>query len=143
MAVKSYPPKLSANRFFAILKCIHFSDRKCADKAKPLSHLFMFSAAIHELTTTLIDIGGICALDECLLLYEGRLYFKQYIKTKRSLFGLKMFCLCPSDPKFYGYTYNFALYIGKDIYNISHIPQTDNLTISKRVVVYLLQNLFD
>lgn len=101
----------------------------------------MFFAGICRLTTMLIDIGDICALDECLLLHKILLHFKQYIKTKRSRFGLKMSCLYPSDAKFCGYTYNFALYIVRDIYNVPHISQTDNLTISEKVIVYLLQNL--
>lgn len=134
---------MSRNRFFSILKFIRFSDPKHGDKNKPLSRLFMFFAEIRDITTTLIDIGDICALDECLLLYKGRLHFKQYIKTKRGRFGLKLFCLCPSNPQLRGHTYNFALYIGKDIYNIEHIPGTEHLTMSERVVVYLLQNMLD
>lgn len=102
----------------------------------------MFCAAIRKLTTTLIDIGDISALDECLLLYKGRLHFRQYIKTKRSRFGHKKFCICTSNTKFREYTFSFALYIGRGIYNISHTPQTENFSISIRVVVYLLQNLF-
>ncbi|GBM34559.1 hypothetical protein AVEN_77524-1 [Araneus ventricosus] len=56
---------------------------------------------------------------------------------------MKMFCLCPSDPRLRGYTYNFALYIGKDIYDVSHIPGTADLTMSEKVVVFLLENILD
>lgn len=91
----------------------------------------------------LIDIGETSAIDECLLLYKGRLHFRQFIKTKRARFGLKLFCHCPSDPRLRGYTYNFSLYIGKDIYNIDHIPNSASLSMSEKVVVYLCQNLLD
>jgi len=33
-------------------------------------------------------------IDESLLLFKGRCYFKQYIPSKRSRFGIKSFVLC-------------------------------------------------
>lgn len=113
------------------------------NREKPITRLGSFFAYIRENTTLLIDPGEICAIDECLMLYKGRLHFKQYIKNKRSRFGIKLFCLCPSDPKFRGYTYSFGLYIGKDVYDVRHIPGTEVLSMSERVVVYLMQNLLN
>lgn len=100
----------------------------------------MFFAYLRENTTLLIDVGKICAIDECLMLYKGRLHFKQYIKTKRARFGLKLFCLCASAAEVRGYTYNFSLYIGKDIYDVSHIPGGEELSMSERIIIHLLQN---
>jgi hypothetical protein len=54
-----------------------------------------------------------------------------------------MFALCPSNPEFRGYTWNFCLYVGKDTFDVSHIPDTENLTISERIVVYLAQSLLN
>jgi hypothetical protein len=92
---------------------------------------------------TIVDPGPVFAIDEHLMLYEGKLHFRQYIKSKRSRFGIKMFPLCPSNPEFRGYTWNFCLYVGKDTFDVSHIPDTENLTISERIVVYLAQSLLN
>lgn len=83
------------------------------------------------------------AIDECLMLYKGRLHFRQYIKDKRSRFGLKLFCACPSDERFQGYTWNFSLYIGKDIYDIPLYSDSSSLPVSERIVVFLAQNLLE
>ncbi|CAH1959610.1 unnamed protein product [Acanthoscelides obtectus] len=134
---------MSRDRFLSIMKFLRFSDPKATDPSRPMTRLAMFFAFIKENTMIAIDPGETFALDECLMLYKGRLHFKQYIKSKRSRFGIKLFALCPSDPKFRGYTYSFALYIGRDIYNVAHIPGTDALSMSERVVVYMLSNLLD
>ena len=45
-------------------------------------------------------------IDESLVLFKGRLLFKQYIKTKRSRFGIKMFELATTD----GILLDFMIY---------------------------------
>lgn len=51
----------------------------------------------------------ILSLDESLLLFRGRLSFRQYIKGKKAKYGIKFFELCSSD----GYVYNIEIYKGK------------------------------
>jgi len=53
------------------------------------------------------------SVDESLLLWKGRLVFKQYLPLKRSRFSIKLFKLCESST---GYTYRFhvPVYVGKD-----------------------------
>lgn len=40
------------------------------------------------------------AIDESLVLWKGRLSFKQFIKTKRHRFGIKIFVLCDVETDF-------------------------------------------
>lgn len=40
------------------------------------------------------------AIDESLVLWKGRLSFKQFIKTKRHRFGIKIFVLCDVEADF-------------------------------------------
>lgn len=54
---------------------------------------------------------------------------------------IETFFLCAKHPKFRGYTYNFSLYIGKDIYSFEHIPNGDHISMSVKVVVHLFQLL--
>ncbi|CAG5010492.1 unnamed protein product [Parnassius apollo] len=50
------------------------------------------------------------SLDESLLLFRGRLAFRQYIKSKKVRYGIKFFELTTSD----GYVLNIMMYSGKD-----------------------------
>ena len=50
------------------------------------------------------------SIDEQLLLWKGRLGFKQYIPNKGSRFGLKIFSLCELS----GYLWNSFVYLGKE-----------------------------
>ena len=50
------------------------------------------------------------AIDEELLLWKGRLGFKQYIRNKRARFGIKMFSVCEVS----GYLWNSFVYVGKN-----------------------------
>jgi hypothetical protein len=51
------------------------------------------------------------AVDESLILYKGRLYFKQYIPSKRSRFGIKTFSVVDDKTKF---ILNSIVYSGKN-----------------------------
>ncbi|XP_050305494.1 piggyBac transposable element-derived protein 4-like [Anthonomus grandis grandis] len=134
---------MSRNRFLTILKFLRFSTPELAKANAPLSRLGIFMALIKENCQNLVDPGPVFAIDEQLMLYKGRLHFRQYIKSKRSRFGIKIFSLCPSKPELRGYTWNFCIFIGKYIYDISHLPGTENLSFSEKIVVYLCQNLLN
>lgn len=54
--------------------------------------------------------GKDLSLDESLLLFRGRLSFRQYIKTKAAKYGIKFYELTTSD----GYVLMFLIYQGKD-----------------------------
>jgi hypothetical protein len=49
------------------------------------------------------------ALDEVIILYKGRVVFRQYIPNKHKIFGIKNYKLCDS----LGYTYDMSVYLGK------------------------------
>lgn len=72
------------------------------------------------------------SLDESLLLWKGRLGFKQYISLKCSRFGIKCFMLCENS----GYTYRLKVYTWKE-----QPGAQQDLSISERVVVDLMQPL--
>ena len=75
-------------------KFIHFIDNeslpeKYSRTARINSIFDYFASCFQKLFTTDWDIS----VDESLLLWKGRLSWKQYIWTKRSMFGLKSFVL--------------------------------------------------
>ncbi|XP_065662864.1 piggyBac transposable element-derived protein 4-like [Hydra vulgaris] len=76
------------------------------------------------------------AVDESLLLWKGRLSWKQYIPSKRARFGLKSFILAESKT---GYIWNGFLYTGK----VDKI-NTDNYNyIATSIVMTLMKNLLN
>ncbi|XP_050316027.1 piggyBac transposable element-derived protein 4-like [Anthonomus grandis grandis] len=57
---------------------------------------------------TLYPFQDLC-IDESLLLFKGRVIFKQYIPSKRHRFGIKFFLLCDCET---GYVLDFIIYVG-------------------------------
>ena len=49
------------------------------------------------------------SIDGELLLWKGKLLFKQYIALERAILGIKMFSLCETT----GYLWNSYVYLGK------------------------------
>ena len=71
-------------------------------------------------------------VDESLLLWKGRLSFKQYIPSKRHRFGVKFFILCDCKTK---YILDFIVYTGAD----TDIEKINNLGISGSIVMTLMK----
>jgi len=84
------------------------------------------------------------SVDESLLLWKGRLIFKQYIPLKRARFGIKLYFLCESSS---GYCYRFKVYSGKDdpVADVTpQLPQvTQGFTKPEKMVIYLMLPLLD
>ena len=131
---------MSRNRFQLLLKFLLFNDNSNMPapndpspyklfKLRPLlDHLF---EKFQEVYVPACNIS----IDESLLLWKGRLSFKQYTPLKRSRFGVKSFMLCEDS----GYTFSFKIYTGKE--NVAPIAQDLSLSLSERVVVDLVQPL--
>jgi hypothetical protein len=77
------------------------------------------------------------SLDESLLLYRGRLHFRQYIKSKKARYGIKFYILATAD----GYVLNVIMYSGKD--ENTALPATTGKELERLVMrlmrPYLLQ----
>ena len=98
-------------------------------------------------------------IDESLILFKGKLVFKQYIPSKRHRFGIKLFVLCDFTTKI---ILDVIVYSGTDVdiskddalglsgaivkkfmasyLNKGHILYTDNWYTSPSLSVYLAQN---
>ncbi|CAH3967358.1 unnamed protein product [Pieris brassicae] len=57
------------------------------------------------------NAGEELSLDESLLLFRGRLHFRQYIKSKKARYGIKFYELTTHD----GYILNVKMYAGKEV----------------------------
>ena len=71
--------------------------------------------------------GECLSVDESLVLFKGRLHFRQYIKTKPARFGIKLYELCTSE----GITLDFLVYCGKGMFTDdcpnSNMPTTERI----------------
>ncbi len=56
----------------------------------------------------MVPYRNLC-IDESLMLWKGRLHFKQYIPSKRHRFGIKIFILCDCRT---GFLLDFVIYVG-------------------------------
>ena len=91
-----------------------------------------------------VDAGTHIAIDEALVLWKGRLGFRQFIKLKRSRFGIKIFVMCNSTKAWSGYCYNFSMYYGKQSttqYVLPDVQGVNDLPLSEKIVVHLANSV--
>lgn len=111
-----------------------------------------------KFSSTFYPFQNLC-IDESLILWKGRLSFKQFIPSKRHRFGIKLFEICDVES---GYILGFIIYTGstatldtkmeslgksgqivdiliKEYYNKKHILYVDNWYTSPDLFQYLLE----
>ena len=102
---------ISRDRFLTILNCLHFTDNSENPAGNKLFKLGNVLSMICERLSSVLLPGKFISLDESLLAWKGRLSFKQYIPSKRSRFGIKIFALCDAVS---GYVHKLSVYIGNE-----------------------------
>ena len=95
-----------------------------------------FSNAFRRAFTPHRDI----CIDESLLLFKGRIIFRQCMLLKRERFDIKLFCLTDK----HGYLHTFRVYSRKDdpISNINDQipPECTNMSVTSKLTIALLNN---
>lgn len=128
-----HKPSNESQSFYLILRFLHFNDNEAIDltdeyrdhlhKIRPLIDVFRKRYfAVHNLS-----------VDESLVLFKGRLKFRQYIRTKRARFGIKFYELCTSE----GITLDFLFYCGKDMFQQD--DPYENMSASERIPAVLMR----
>ena len=150
-----YSPIFSAtmkrDRYFLILKFLHFNDNRNIPPRNDANRdrLYKVRPLLNYLGQKFEEVytpGKCIAVDESLMLWKGRLFFRQYIPLKRSRFGIKVYQLCESEEP-QGYTYRFHVYTGKqdhnlDITNVLPDP-VKQMSMTVKEVIYLCLPLLD
>ena len=89
------------DRFLLILRFLHFADNRNFNPTDPerdrLYKIREVSEMIKKRCSEAFYPGKKLSIDESLVLFKGRLSFKQYIKSKRARFGIKLFQLCTTN----------------------------------------------
>lgn len=99
---------MSGRRFEQILRC--FSCELVEDTEDKLTKVRPLVDMMRKSFQEAFSPKKNLSLDESLLLFRGRLGFRQYIKIKAAKYGIEFFELTTSD----GYVLNFEIYEGKD-----------------------------
>ena len=131
---------MSRNKWMNIMKCLRFTHPEEVVPNKPQTRVEPFLDKLREKCRAAIYPGINISIDEALILFKGRLHFRQFIRTKRNRFGIKVFVMCPGDGKWQGYSYDFEVYYGEGT-NFFTADSPGNLSKSEEIVVRLLMDL--
>lgn len=138
--IPSFREYMSRDRFLIILRCLYFThcrptnNEQASTSTRPApSPTEKIDEVVHHFNTKMINIyypSKELSIDESMVLWRGRLRFRQYIKNKRHKYGVKFYSV--NEPE--GLAMAFKIYAGSsDI--TSGSGHTDK-------VVLLLMNRF-
>lgn len=97
---------MSGRRYEQILRCLCASELSAKKDDKIVKFIDMLTLNFRKI----YKAGEHLSLDESLLLFRGRLHFRQYIKSKKARYGIKFYELTTND----GYVLNIKMYSGKE-----------------------------
>jgi hypothetical protein len=120
------------NRYLSILRYLHFADNNTEKEGKLRKIQPIVENLRKKFEKAIIPWENLC-IDESLMLWKGRLSFKQYIPSKRHRFGVKLFLLCDCETKF---VLNLIVYTGAE----TEIDSHPEIGISGSVVLTLMKN---
>uniref|UniRef100_A0A803JPT4 PiggyBac transposable element-derived protein domain-containing protein n=2 Tax=Xenopus tropicalis TaxID=8364 RepID=A0A803JPT4_XENTR len=116
LSIPVFSATMPRNRYQLLLRFLHFNNNATAVPPDVPGHdrLHKLRPLINSLSERCGEVytpsQNIC-IDESLLLFKGRIAFRQYIPSKRARYGIKFYKLCESIS---GYTSYFMIYEGKD-----------------------------
>ena len=87
------------NRCLSVLRFLHFADNSTEEEGKLRKIQPIVENLRKKSEKTVVPWENLC-IDGSLVLWKGRLSFKQYIPSKRHRFGVKLFMLCDCDTEF-------------------------------------------
>ncbi|KAF8789082.1 PiggyBac transposable element-derived protein like [Argiope bruennichi] len=130
---------MSHRRFCLLQRYLHFSDNaafdpqnhECPKLVKVWPVLKHLNEKFSETVTPERDV----TIDEILMLFKGRLGWKQFIPLKRARFGVKCFMLCESIS---GYIWSIIIYTDKDTILK---PENSKLCFSSQIVLTMMEPL--
>lgn len=121
---------MSRDRFLLIMRCIHFSQTN-EEVGVDVDRLSKVQILVDHFNKKMDDIyypSKELSLDEAMVLWRGRLIFRQYIKGKRHKYGIKLYTLCEPG----GLILRFVVYSG----SLSNLGGKGHAT---KVVLHLMK----
>jgi len=81
------------NRYLSLLRYLHFNDNTCSTPGDRLVKLKPILLNLKEKFSKSMYPYKNLVIDESLMLWLGKLLFRQCIPSKRHRFGVKLFCI--------------------------------------------------
>ena len=122
---------MTRDRFAAILSCLHFHDNEDPSDIDVLWKVRTVFTMLRDKFKAFFRPFQKVVIDESLVLFRGRVSFRQYIPSKRHRFGIKFFVLCDCET---GYVLDLIVYSATDV----DIPKNDPHGFSGAVVKKLM-----
>jgi hypothetical protein len=116
---------MGRNRFQTILSNLRFVDHGRIDREDRLYKVRPIITRVLKNIRESIYPDQPLAIDEALILWRGRLAFRQYISNKRHKYGIKLYELTTDD----GFILNIIIYVGKG--TLSDIDSTHTQSVVK------------
>jgi hypothetical protein len=110
---------MSRNRFQLLLRFWHFADNTAPDQGR----LYKVAPLLEHFNSVMSELykpGRKLSIDESMVLWRGRLLFRQFIKNKRHKYGIKFFELCESG----GMILRAMIYSGEAFEDVNQLGQT-------------------
>ena len=122
----AFPSQMSGRRFEQILRCFCVEEENSND---PLRKIKIFLDLLIQKFANAYSPNEALSLDESLILFRGRLYFRTYMKGKKAKYGIKLYELCSAQ----GYVLNIEIYKG-------YRENDENMTTIESLVMRLMQS---
>ena len=113
---KSVMPR---DRFTSIMRFLNFGEEPATENDRLAKIRFLLNH-LNNTVPELFTPDKELSLDESMMLWRGRLVFRQYIKNKRHKYGIKFFELCTND----GFVLKTEIYSGQKFQDPESLGQT-------------------
>lgn len=142
--LSAFSNNMSRDRFMIILRCLHFNKNFLPGEPKPSDRLYKIRPLVNYFNTKMLEIyypDKNLSLDESMVLWRGRLMFRQYMKNKKHKYGVKLYLVTGPDStvlKFCVYTgilddyggkghaANIVLHLTEEKLDVGHAIYLDN-----------------
>ncbi|KFM83242.1 PiggyBac transposable element-derived protein 4, partial [Stegodyphus mimosarum] len=133
--LRAFAENMSRNRFLLLLRALHFAKIPEQNTEPPKDRLYKIRNMINSFNSRVSQIyypGRELSLDESMILWRGRLVFRQYIPNKRHKYGIKLYMVTTS----HGMILKFMVYTGM-------LDDSGGKGHSQKVVMNLLDGMLD
>ena len=132
LATPAISSVMAHDRFEVLLRFWHFDNNEDAVEGDRLHKIRQLCDAILSRFQDVYHPSKELSIDESMVLWRGRLVFRQYIPGKKHKYGVKLYLLC--EPS--GYVWNAMVYCGK-------MDPISGLGHSEAVVMKLMEKRLD
>lgn len=123
---------ISQDRYLLLRRVLHFDDNCNATGGDKLYKIRTVIETLRRKYQSMLYPFKNLVIDESLMLWKGRLSFRQYLPNKRKRFGIKTFVLCDCLT---GFILDFIVYTGQG----SNIEEDGDSGLSSRVIKTLMR----